>query len=242
MAVARTATGLVDWHELVTPDLTRAVGFYAELLGWDFAQWKPAETDYPLISIAGRTHGGFLERRSDVHAHWRLYVTVDDVDRVAALALEAGGSVETPPEAIPDVGRFAVVGDGQGATIAALEPESAPDHPSGVFVWDEVLTADVAAATRFYGDVFGWEATEAMPGRYWTLGIGDVRVAGLMQAPAGVAPAWYPYAATEDVDRTVSYALDLGALIAAPPMEAAGTRFAVLVDPWGAAFGVMQQR
>ncbi len=41
---------------------------------------------------------------------------------------------------------------------------------AGRFVWHEVLTTDVAAATAFYADVVGWTATDSgVPGVDYTL-------------------------------------------------------------------------
>jgi hypothetical protein len=36
--------------------------------------------------------------------------------------------------------------------------------PEGVTCWVDIEVAEVAAATRFYGDLFGWMFVEAAPG------------------------------------------------------------------------------
>ena len=51
---------------------------------------------------------------------WGCYVTVDDVDATAAQAAEMGGVVLMPPRDIPDVGRFCLIQDPQGAVISAI--------------------------------------------------------------------------------------------------------------------------
>jgi uncharacterized protein len=51
---------------------------------------------------------------------WNSYVTVDDIDKTAAKAQELGGTIIVPPSDIPDVGRFAVIQDPQGAVISAI--------------------------------------------------------------------------------------------------------------------------
>jgi len=53
---------------------------------------------------------------------WTPYVCVDDADATVARAKELGAMVVVPPSDIPDVGRFAVIGDPQGAAIAVLRP------------------------------------------------------------------------------------------------------------------------
>jgi predicted enzyme related to lactoylglutathione lyase len=51
---------------------------------------------------------------------WISYVTVDDVDASAKLAEKLGGKIMVGPRDIPDVGRFAVLNDPQGASIAII--------------------------------------------------------------------------------------------------------------------------
>jgi predicted enzyme related to lactoylglutathione lyase len=47
-----------------------------------------------------------------------LYVAVDDVDGAADKIGELGGKIIVAPRDIPDVGRFAVAADPNGATFA----------------------------------------------------------------------------------------------------------------------------
>jgi predicted enzyme related to lactoylglutathione lyase len=51
---------------------------------------------------------------------WGLYITVDDVDATAELAVSMGGKVCMPPQDIPEVGRFCVLEDPQGAAISII--------------------------------------------------------------------------------------------------------------------------
>jgi hypothetical protein len=51
---------------------------------------------------------------------WGAYVTVDDVDAVVARVSGLGGQVLLAPTDIPTVGRFAMIGDPQGATISLI--------------------------------------------------------------------------------------------------------------------------
>lgn len=47
-------------------------------------------------------------------------MTVENVDETARQAAELGGEVLVPPRDIPQVGRFCVLRDPQGATISAI--------------------------------------------------------------------------------------------------------------------------
>ena len=51
---------------------------------------------------------------------WGAYVTVDDVDARTTQAERLGGKICRPPEDIPDVGRFSVIQDPQGATLMLI--------------------------------------------------------------------------------------------------------------------------
>jgi predicted enzyme related to lactoylglutathione lyase len=116
----------------------------------------------------------------------------------------------------------------------------------GAFSWSELTTPDPAAAVAFYGPLFGWKA-QAMPmpnGSYTVLKAGDAGVGGIMLPPAGMEgapPAWGVYVTVTDVDATVSKAVALGGKVCAPAMDIPGVgRMAVLADPQGAVFNVMQ--
>ncbi|MCU0313376.1 MAG: hypothetical protein MUC84_04860, partial [Solirubrobacteraceae bacterium] len=62
----------------------------------------------------------------EVPAHWMVYVAVEDCDAACAQARELGGTVSVEPHDIP-VGRFAVLGDPQGAffSVIAMAPGTA---------------------------------------------------------------------------------------------------------------------
>jgi hypothetical protein len=51
---------------------------------------------------------------------WGAYVTVDDVDLTARTAEQLGARLLVPPTDIPNVGRFCVIQDPQGAVINAI--------------------------------------------------------------------------------------------------------------------------
>ena len=119
-----TTHGAVSWHELTTPDVAAAKRFYAQVFGWQLTDQNVAGMDYTLIQVGGGSIGG-LNARTDAPAGWQQYVTVDDIDAAVARAEAAGGQVAVPPTAIPTVGRFAVIADPQGTTIAAIQYEAA---------------------------------------------------------------------------------------------------------------------
>jgi uncharacterized protein len=115
----------------------------------------------------------------------------------------------------------------------------------GLFSWNELMTTDVNAAKKFYGELLGWE-TEDMPLKdmaYSVIKVKDYDIGGIMGMPPGVAgsvPRWLPYVTVDAVDQKVQQAEGLGAQVLVPPMDIPEVgRFAVLKDPLGAEFAVI---
>jgi predicted enzyme related to lactoylglutathione lyase len=117
--------------------------------------------------------------------------------------------------------------------------------PVGAPCWVDLMTSDVDRARAFYGELFGWTATEPVEefGGYFNFSKDGVLVAGGMPAmpDAGPPDIWSIYLATDDARKTVEVASANGAQVIAPAMDVAdlGT-MAVMIDPTGAAIGTWQ--
>ncbi|MGH7296502.1 MAG: VOC family protein [Polyangiaceae bacterium] len=115
---------------------------------------------------------------------------------------------------------------------------------NGRFVWHELHTGDRPRALKFYAQLFGWETKDVPmgPGEpYGLCLLGGKDLAGITKsmAPAGVPPHWLPYLAVDDVDAFAAKVKQLGGSIMAPPMDIPDVgRFAVAMDPTGAAFAL----
>lgn len=112
--------------------------------------------------------------------------------------------------------------------------------------WYELGTRDLAAATAFYGDVLGWQVSDSgMAGFTYLLArAGDQMIAGMMSLddiPGEVPPYWLIYFGVDDCDAVAAQAVAAGGQVLKPSEDVPGTgRFAVLADPQGAVFGVLQ--
>lgn len=116
--------------------------------------------------------------------------------------------------------------------------------------WYELATSgdNLGAAGDFYAKVMGWTITDSgMPDFTYHLACGDGpgdMVAGLMEMPgdvAGMPPCWMIYFSVDDVDQFCKDAVAAGASVHREPADIPGTgRFAILADPQGAAFGILQ--
>lgn len=115
--------GAFSWCELMTTDVEAATDFYTKLFGWTIDKMPMEGGEYVVVKAADKGVGGIMHMPSEAQGappHWATYVTVDDVDATAKKAQELGGKVLMPPKDIPDVGRFCVIQDPQGAVIAAI--------------------------------------------------------------------------------------------------------------------------
>jgi hypothetical protein len=70
--------------------------------------------------------GGMIQKPAGSHgpSAWLPYISVESANESAAKITELGGKVWVQPTDIPNVGRFAVASDPQGAHFAILGPSS----------------------------------------------------------------------------------------------------------------------
>lgn len=120
-----------------------------------------------------------------------------------------------------------------------------PMKTHGAFSWCELITTDPQAAAGFYQQLFQWQvSTMQMPGGpYHVVKVGDTSVAGIMHRPADaphMPPQWGCYVTVDNADETAGDCAALGGKVLVPPMDIPGVgRFAVLQDPQGAIFNVI---
>ena len=121
------ATPTFVWNELATPDVQKCRDFYTKLLGWTVKE-SPMGPDFSYYEWEsdGKPIGGMYQiggpGMENIPPHWMSYIGVESVDETAARVAELGGTVKTPPMDIPNTGRFCVVQDPGGATIAFFTP------------------------------------------------------------------------------------------------------------------------
>jgi len=121
--------GTLCWNELATRDWQKAAEFYTQLFGWT-AQTQPmAGTEYTVFSNGDRMAAGMIQMTpewGDIPPHWMVYLTVTDCDASAEKVTALGGKVLVPPTDIPDMGRFAVAQDPQGAAFSFIKLDNPP--------------------------------------------------------------------------------------------------------------------
>jgi len=126
-----------------------------------------------------------------------------------------------------------------------VEPPSA-EHHVGKVIFVELVTPDLAASKRFYGELLGWSFRDITDGtaEYAEALLDGREVAGLFQKKQRPGeqrqPAWLGFFAVSDVDAAEKTAVDRGAkLLHGPKSFPERGRQAVLADPQGAVFGLL---
>jgi predicted enzyme related to lactoylglutathione lyase len=79
---------------------------------------------YTMFLNGDRMAGGMMTIGPDwgpVPSHWAVYFAVSDCDASVAKATRDGAEVRVPPRDIPEIGRFSVLMDPQGASFAIIK-------------------------------------------------------------------------------------------------------------------------
>ncbi|HLW59338.1 MAG TPA: VOC family protein [bacterium] len=120
--------GAMCWNELMTSDTEAAGRFYKTTFGWNAEQVDMGEDGtYTIFKIGEKQISGMMKRPprlKDVPPNWLTYFAVTNVDDMAKKAASLGGKIFQPPMDIPDIGRFAVIQDPQGAVFALFKPKA----------------------------------------------------------------------------------------------------------------------
>jgi len=252
--IEKHPTGGFCWIELATTDQNNAKSFYSSLFGWVPADFPLGPNEYyTRFKLNGEdAAAGFAlrpEERAKVPPHWNPYVAVESADESATRVIELGGEVIEAPFDVATFGRMAVIQDPTGAFFNIWQPKDHPGttvtHESGTFCWGDLSTPDPARAKQFYEGLFRWNIgpVESFPPDYLVIQNGGQPIAGIPPAVyrnAAVPPHWMLFFLVGDVDAAAAKAKHLGGKEHMAPMSMGSARLAVLADPQGAAFSILQ--
>ena len=162
---------------------------------------------------------------------------------------DAGGTVIAEPMDVMDAGRMSVLQDPTGAMVALWQRNqhagSTLVGEPGTIGWQELITTDPDGAAGFFGTLLGVEpGKEDMGemGTYTMIRAGGEDVAGIAQITpemGDVPPHWLVYFVVEDADAAAVQVRSLGGQVLMEPIDIPPGRFAVVADPQGAAFAIM---
>ena len=132
------SAGQFCWDELLSTNAEACEGFYQQLFPWNHSSMTmPSGPEMPEFTYhlfkrgpgeEAKDGAGMMQMPPGAEApsHWLPYIAVDDVDASCEKATSLGATVFKQPDDIPNIGRFAVLGDPQGAPFALFAGAS-PD-------------------------------------------------------------------------------------------------------------------
>jgi predicted enzyme related to lactoylglutathione lyase len=247
--------GKLIFVELVTPDLATAKQFYAGLFGWTFRDIQTGGIEYAEAFLNGRPVAGLVRKEVTSSERpqpaWLSFFAVADVDNTKKVALQKAAKVLFEPHSIPDRGRQAVLADPQGAVFAILASSSG-DPPDvlaapGEWIWSSLITSEPGTAAAFYQTLFDYEVFElpaSENAQHLLLASDNYARASVNTLPAkrpDVHPRWLNYIRVEDTVKMTAKVVALGGrVLVEPRIDRHGGKVAVVADPLGAPFGLLE--
>jgi predicted enzyme related to lactoylglutathione lyase len=261
--------GVPCWIDTEQPDVQAAIDFYGGIFGWTFEDVMPRESPdrYVIAKLDGQDVGAIAGPRRGA-AVWNTYVSVNSADAAAKRLVAAGAAIRSAPADAGEGGRGAALIDPEGVEFRLWEARRRPGaqlaNQPGAWNFSDLHTANVDAATAFYGQAFGWQIDDIGFGRMIRRpGYGDhlegtidpgIRarqseiatpvgfedaVGWLAPVTTGEAPHWHVTFTVADRDQTVLDAEQLGAQVLGQD-DNEWTRSALIRDPQGAEFTASQ--
>jgi hypothetical protein len=250
--VAKYPHGTFSWAENTSTDPGAAEAFYMALFGWDKYDIPINESMvYTMFQLGGENVCALNGMMPDIQAQgipsfWGNYVTVDDVDALAAPVKANGGTILVEPMDVFDSGRMAYIMDPTGAQLGLWQPKehigAGIVNTVGAMCWNELLTRDAETAKAFYSTIFGWEFYGDE--HYIHISNRGRNNGGMMEMGENfgeMPPMWMVYFHVADIDAAMKRVEALGGKVVTQKMEAPDTGwFTVIEDPAGAVFYIMQ--
>jgi uncharacterized protein len=248
--------GAPCWVELSgTPDVEASKAFYRELFGWEMPE-LPNSVElggYRRAKLDGKDVAGVSPRmQAGQPTAWATYISVEDAPATAAKVVESGGEQITEPMDVVGLGTMAIFTDPTGAVFGLWQPGTFTGaelvNEPGAFAWNELGTRNPDAAKSFYSTVFDWGVKDhdmGEMGTYTEWLRGEDSIGGMMDVsgrlPDQIPAHWLVYFAVENTDAAVEIAKSAGGEVSFGPIDIPAGRFAIVTDPHGAAFAVIQQ-
>lgn len=247
--------GMPCWIELSTPEPERAKEFYRNLFGWEYeTRSEHGDGSHEIALRDGFPVAGIRESRGD--SSWRLYLAVDDVvadgHRAEKLGATAIDEIERPGH-IPGIGRKTVLMGPGESEVGLLEPEDSWQFDVGLpgtLMWPELVTIQAHLADHFFREMFNYSSEQfgtehRSDYAVWYLGDESVlaRVSMIREyITPETRPHWLLYFGVSPevgTDNLMHRAIELGARVRVDPYDSSLGRTAVLRDPTGARFAVV---
>jgi predicted enzyme related to lactoylglutathione lyase len=247
--------GKMIWADLTTPDLAAAEKFYGGLFGWTFQRIRAGDVNYAVALLDGRPIGGMIEKTIPAGQHqqsvWLTFLAANDIDGVKKLAVSHGAKVLKDIKSYPLRGRQCVLSDPEGAAFALLASSSGdtPDYlpATGDWIWSSLHAKDAGAEAAFYQNLLGYDVFD-LPSddglEHLILSTDDYARASandLERDSAHRRSHWLNFVRVENTAATAAKVVATGGrVLVEPRADRHGGMLAVVADPAGAPFGLME--
>ncbi|ASR34776.1 glyoxalase [Prauserella marina] len=247
-------SGSPCWVELAAHDETVARKFYSTLFGWDFhVKRDPATATrrYAIGVLDGMQAGGVYQASRAQPTGWAVHLAVLSTASAAEWTEHLGGSVTLGPLDIPDRGSIVHAIDPSGAPVVFWQPPwnwSFASSVPGAFSGADLNTHDGKSADYFYSRLFNYTSeqigTDGIDYAEWRLEHEPVLYRYVMDASyrETLAPHWMVYFSADPgrgADGIAGQAIMLGGEVVTPPFDTPFGRTAVLADPGGSIFSII---
>lgn len=234
------------WIDLSTFDVGKATDFYKKVFGW-----KSFEESFGYIhcSLEKNLCAGLYEMPSffqeiRMPSFWMTYISVRDVDAVAAKAKELGGKVELEETSLG--GRIALIRDPAGAGFTCYEGDELGArrgfNQAGIWCWTELMVSDLDLVRDFYTTLFDWRLESESADRHSILTAAGKKIGAIQVADESVKGSkefWAVYFAVSDIENTINAVEMAGGKRGGTYPHEYGTQ-ALAYDSQGAAFFLLQ--
>lgn len=246
MAAAQFRYGNVVWRELMTHDSAASTRFYTETFGWKANVMNMGTQNYTMFMMGQTPVAGMMEMpQGEMPAFWCSSISVENVDATKAAVEAAGGKTVAGPMDIPNMGRYCMFMDPQGAAFsvwhAANGDGDSAQPTAGNFCWEHLNASNVAEALAFYTKVLPWTASTFAPTGTNNFAAAGCDIASVMPTQPGQPASWLSYVVVDalaDAQARVERQGG-GILMPAHPVPTVGT-ICVMRDNVGAVIGLME--
>jgi len=250
-----THIGKIVFVELVTPDLNIAKRFYSSLFGWSFQTTQINNSDYAQATMNGYPVAGLIQKTIPDNelrqSAWLTFISVANVDAARSIALQHGAKILVEPRDVPNRGRQAVFADPQGAVFAVLastsgDPADGLSEP-GEWIWSSLISSDPDNAASFYQAIFDYEIfeTNPVPGQEHLIMASTKYARASVNSLPTIAPNrhshWINFVRVSDAVAMAARVVSLGGrVLVEPRIDRQGGKVAIVTDPGGAPFGLLE--
>ena len=243
--------GKFVWRNLFTNDVEGAVNFYRGMFDWESRRFGGGRNAYILLTTRGLSVAGIiqLQNQDNSENQWVSFISVDDVDSVNNNVMQNGGKVLVGPRLFEQHGQVAIFADPEGAAFGVINSSSGDPRdvlPAvGQFIWTDLLAVQPDVQIGFYKGIADYTVEQNQSSAIdndFFLKTRNVPRAGVLKIPSNdILPNWLPYVRVNNIVDSIVKTTQLGGtVILEPSMEIYNGKLAVILDPTGAALGIIE--